>query len=243
MTIRTPRLSGLIEGGAEPLILSANGVDYLRLNTNGSIDLWDGSSWDAGSAGDVLVHQGNNAPLWVTQNNGIAPGAYAIVLDSDIALANSNAVQDLFGKSVTLGVGYYSIEYHAVLVKSAGTTSHTVNSLIGGTSTKGNILAEGHAHYRAANTFPASYVASALESRFAHNAATGVVMTQAITAAAGQILVNYNAIVEVTIGGTLSPQVQCSAAPGGAYTVKAGSFCIIRRLGDDGANVEIGSWA
>lgn len=243
MTIRTPRVSGIIEGGAEPLILSANGVDYLRLNTNGSIDLWNGSSWDVGSSGDVLVHQGNNAPLWVTQNNGIAPGAYAIVLDADISLANSNAVQDLFGKSITLGVGYYSIDYHAFLVKTAGSNSHTLNSLIGGTSTKGTILVEGHAHHRAASTFPVSYTASALESRFAHNATTSVVLTPSIASTGSQISIHYNAIVELTIGGTLSPQVQCSAAPGGAYTVKAGSFCIIRRLGNDGANVEIGSWA
>ena len=243
MTVRTPRVSGLIEGSPQPLLLSSNGVDYIKLNTNGRVDTWDGAAFDIGQSGDVLVHQGNNAPLWVTPSGGLAPEQYAFVNHTDVTLANVNTVQSLFGVGVDLTAGYWMMEYKVILLKTAGTTSHTVNSLIGGTATKGIINVNGNAHHRANSTLPMPYIASAAESRFAHNAATSVITTQAITTAGALVVIDYSAMIEVTIGGTVIPQVQFSAAPGGTYANKAGGYVLLTKMGADGADVSKGTWA
>lgn len=243
MTVRTARVSGTVEGTPQPLLLAANGVDYIKLNTNGRVDTWDGATFDIGQNGDVLVHQGNNAPLWVTPSGGLAPEQYAFVNHTDVTLANVNTVQSLFGVGVDVDEGYWLMEYKVILLKTAGTTSHTVNSLIGGTSTKGIINVNGFAHHRANSTLPMPYVASAAESKFAHNAATAIITTQAITTAGALVVIDYSAMIEVTIAGTIIPQVQFSAAPGGTYANKAGGSCVLTKMGANGANVSKGVWA
>lgn len=167
-------------------------------------------------------------------------------LNAGLAGANVNTAQNVLGVGVTLSSStVYAFEGVYTLVKTAGTTAHTIGLGFGGTATVNNVQ-----YHIAGITDNSSTVAPFI---FSTNA-TGIVMGTAvsvsnttvsysITSAAARNAVRISGVISVNAGGTFIPQYTLSAAPGGAYTTQAGSYFLIYPIGDAGAATNIGTWA
>ncbi|UOF77914.1 hypothetical protein [Caudoviricetes sp.] len=175
---------------------------------------------------------------------GVVPGMQFYMLNSSVAGNNATGAQSLLGLSngVTLsGSTIYAFELFVVLVKTAGTTTHTVSTLFGGTATLNSILYDVRVNDvpNAVNT----YGASANQQGVTSNQASATVTTGNLTTAASYWSAVIKGIVSVNAGGTFHPQYSLSAAPGGAYTAQAGSYMLIYPIGASGSNVNVGTWA
>ena len=164
-------------------------------------------------------------------------GAALAVLLADYALANSTAAQAAFNSStagaLTLPAGLFTFDAELFLTNT-GTTSHFWNVLFGGTATLASI-----AYSIVGNSTTAAGAAASGYSGYA-NAATAFQATPASTSATEFAAVKLRGILNVSAAGTVIPQVQLSAAPGGAQKAKAGSFFRALQLPASGL---IGSWS
>lgn len=138
--------------------------------------------------------------------------------------ANVNTVQNIFDTGQdefnALVNRLYFFELFALLTRTGGTTSHTTTFLFGGTAVKSG---SGWAYVVAAASTPASV--STQGGRFIPNLTTGQLLGST-NATAGEFLqVHIFGSFRVTTGGTFIPQFQYSAAPGGAPTLAANSYC------------------
>lgn len=176
---------------------------------------------------------------------GVVPGAQFFRLNADLAGANVNTAQNLFGVGVTLSAStVYAFEAVYGLSKSAGATAHNLGFGFGGTATVNNILYE---------TF-GSFVLSSTLSGVLRTDVTYAIGSVANSTANTNVYVNAAAAnlswahrirgtISVNAGGTFIPQYTLSAAPGGAYSTVAGSYFMIYPIGASGANVNVGTWA
>jgi hypothetical protein len=188
------------------------------------------------------IYQASNATWYLTQTlpGSLTSGAQLYRLNSDLAGANSTANQSILGVGVTLAAStVYQFEYFYALSKTAGTTSHTLSLLFGGTATVNNIIY---------NIIRISSGTSLID--FSNNALQYTIQTASSTAITGAIVTTTRyeqAIIKGTVsinaGGTFIPQYTLSVAPGGAYSTLAGSYFSITPLSAAGANTSIGSWA
>ena len=171
---------------------------------------------------------------------GIIPGAQFFRLNSDLAGANVNTVQSVFGVSVTLSTStIYAFEAIYYFNKTAGTTSHTLGIGYGGSATLNNVLWSA-IQFDGSATLPNStnnlrYSASA--------SAANLQLSGVSTSAAATVVANIKGIVSINGGGTFTPQYTLSAAPGGAYSTMANSYFLIYPIGASGANISVGAWA
>ena len=172
---------------------------------------------------------------------GLVPAEQYYRLNSSLAGANATGAQSILGVGVTLvGSTVYQFESVFAMSKSAGTTAYTISMLFGGTATLNNIS------YEILSTIDNTAFASTSPlltfNQFIQTASATVIKPSSSTAVGfAQYLVKGT--VSVNAGGTFIPQYSLSAAPGGAYTVAAGSYFKIAPLAASGANVNIGSWA
>lgn len=172
---------------------------------------------------------------------GVIPGMQYFRLNSNLAGANSTAVQNTFGVGVTLSSStVYKFQAEFQLYKTAGTTGHTVSMLFGGTATLNSI------YYTVAiatgTATQSNFIDTAVAEAVVNQATATVINTNSSTA----ILSRYytmSGIVSVNAGGTFIPQYQMSAAPGGAYSTMANSSILIYPIGVAGANISVGTWA
>ena len=173
---------------------------------------------------------------------GIVPGMQYYRLNSPLAGSNVNTAQSWLGVGVTLSSNtVYAFEAIYAHSKSAGTTSHTVSLLFGGTATLNNI---GYwMQSQGDNSGFTSLPLSGTLSQMYIQVATPIVVTGAIAVAATYRLFLIKGTVSVNAGGTFIPQYQLSAAPGGAYTVATGAYFMIYPVGAAGANTSVGTWA
>lgn len=177
------------------------------------------------------------APTSTTR--GIIPTEQFYRLNAGLAGANATGAQNILGVGVTLaGSTVYEFEGVFNIVKSAGTTSHTIAFGFSGTATLNNI-----GYYATVVGGTTSAVTSAGLNVNMATAATSTVLTGAITSAAEYIEIVVKGTVSINAGGTFIPQYTLSAAPGGAYTTQAGSYMKIKPIGAAGANVSVGTWA
>lgn len=171
---------------------------------------------------------------------GVIPSSQFFALNTGYAGTNGTGVQSMYGVGVTLSSStIYRFQGLWMPAKTAGTTSHTISTLFGGTavlnwidySVLWNTNVSGYGIYSTGGSYQTA------------NSATSMGITSARTSATEYSFVTINGIVSVGTGGTLIPQYQLSAAPGGAYTTQAGSWFEIYPVGTAGANVSIGAWA
>jgi hypothetical protein len=184
----------------------------------------------------------NGTALYFTPagtQRGVVPGAQFFRLNADLAGANVNTAQNVFGVGVTLSAStVYAFETVYAINKSAGTTSHSVGIGFGGTATLNNI------GYNVTDTFSTTQIqTSASYQGGTILAATNTTITGATTSATVFISVILKGTVSINAGGTFIPQYTLSAAPGGAYTTQAGSYFLIYPIGASGTNVSVGTWA
>lgn len=164
------------------------------------------------------------------------------VLNADRDGTNATGNQSVFGVGITVGEGWWEYEIEFELVKTAGTTSHTVSIT---PFSAGTVAARRYQALVVSKT--ALTAVSAPTDYMAVNdaAVTATVVTAAITTAAWGVAVRVKGVVSITgvNTATFNPQYALSAIPGGAYTTKAGARAWIKRLGASGANINVGSFA
>lgn len=175
---------------------------------------------------------------------GIIPGAQFYMLNTAYVGSNATGNQSIFGltNGVTLSSStVYVFEIVATMLKTAGTTSHTVSTLFGGTATLNSILYDVRVN-DTPNTI-GTYGGSSNQQGVTANVATATVTTGALTSATSYWSAIIKGIVSVNAGGTFHPQYALSAAPGGAYTTQVGSYMAIWPVGASGSNINVGTWA
>jgi hypothetical protein len=121
------------------------------------------------------------------------------------------------------------------VTRSAGSTSHTLSTLFALSGTLTSMT------YTADTTSTSGNTLGAV-SRIYGTGATATVVTAASTSTTENITVVLKGIIKTNAGGTFTPQIQYSAAPGGAPTVLANSYIKLIPLGTSAA-ASIGSWA
>jgi hypothetical protein len=160
-------------------------------------------------------------------------------LNADVVGANATGAQSMFGVGVTLEANtVYEFEIVVAFLKTAGATNHTFRLGFGGTATLNNIMYE----YVTQNSTSATDTNGSLETGVVETAAETII-TPGIATATQYVYGVIKGTVSIGDAGTFIPQYYLGAAPGGAYSTKAGSFVKIRRIGASGANNNIGGWA
>lgn len=167
----------------------------------------------------------------------IAPYFFKNLAADDVNGANSTSAQPWFptngGVSVA-GSTTYLAEGSLHLSRSAGTTSHTTSVLFGGTATLTSI--RGSCRAKTGDT-----TANAAVNSTIIDVATALIVKAASTSATEQIALHCVWSIRTNGAGTLIPQFQYSAAPGGAPTVKANSFFTMTPLGTSSVDSN-GTW-
>lgn len=161
------------------------------------------------------------------------------VLAADRTGSDIDTAQPVFGASadaLTLEADTtYEFEALYWITRAAGTTSHTTRVLLGGDATFTSLA------FLAQVTNHTSNDLSSVQQIMAF-AATGRTVTAANTSATENLMIRLKGVLRVDAGGTIIPQFQYSAAPGGAPTIKANSFFKARKLGA-GTLTAVGPWA
>lgn len=132
------------------------------------------------------------------------------------------------------GATAYFFEGRLVTTRAAGVTSHTTGLLFGGTATLTSIDYEVLWRTGDAN-------AAAAVNGLRITAATNTAVKAASTSATEDTDLNVFGIVRINAGGTFIPQFQYSVAPGGAPTVKRGTYFRMWPIGSN-TIVSQGTW-
>lgn len=171
---------------------------------------------------------------------GVVPAEQFYSVNSAVVGANGTSAQSIFGVGVTLsGSTIYEFEAAFAMSKSAGTTSHGISLLFGGTASLNNI------GYQITGDISTVSFTSGFGTRYSAfpQVASAIASFGSLTSASIFVVYMLKGIVSVNAGGTFIPQYQLSAAPGGAYSTAVGSYFKIKPIGASGANVSVGAWA
>lgn len=211
--------------------------------SNAPLTLQSGTNLTSATAGAVEY---DGKVIYTTPSSrGVSPSMMYYRLNSNYAGSNATGAQSLFGVSVTLAAStVYAFETHFQIQKSAGTTSHNISLLFGGTVTVNNFDYTATTHRvntaLTADVGGSSPVAVLGFSTVLNSAST---FSSSITSATSTLMCLMRGTVSVNASGTFIPQYQLSAAPGGAYSTLAGSAFYIWPIGAAGANTSVGPWA
>lgn len=170
------------------------------------------------------------------------PEELFLILTSGWTGRDGTGVQGIFGLGATaLGTGVqvradtiYQLEMNVTLIKTAGTTSHTISTAFGGTANINFI------YYNVLQ----SDENGGMNSRFtifgstAVNTRAATVITGALGAATQYFSMYVKGVVSFRTAGTFIPQYVLSAVPGGAYTTQTGSSITLTAIPSS-----IGTWA
>jgi len=191
------------------------------------------------AAGNIEYTSPIFAATPIGTQRGIIPTQQYYRLEADLAGANVNTAQSLFGVGCTLSSStVYEFEIVFALLKTVGATSHSIGVSFGGTATINNFVAMYNGHL---NTTPTTVNGSTTQALF--QAATNLTVTQAVAAATVYFYGVIKGTVSINAGGTFIPQYTLSAAPGGAYSTESGSYVRINPLGASGAATNVGTWS
>ena len=171
---------------------------------------------------------------------GLMPAAHFYRLNTAYVGTTATNTQPALGPAVTLsGSTVYAFEAFYMLIKSAGTTSHTLGFGFGGTATINNVGWSGTAWCNGSASTPNG---SNIFVGFS-TSVSNTVYTTNLTASGVWAQIKLHGTVSINAGGTFIPQYTISANPGGAYTTQIGSYFKIYPIGTSGANTSVGSWA
>ena len=175
-----------------------------------------------------------------SNQRGVVATEQFIALTANYTGADSASAQQVFDATtngaVTLAASTtYMMEGVYYITRSAGTTSHTLSTLfaLGGTLTS--------IAYTAETTSTTGNTLGAV-SRIYGTLATATVVTAASIEATENITVTIRGIVRTNAAGTFAPQIQYSAAPGGAPTILANSFFKLTPIGNNTVTT-VGNWS
>ena len=176
---------------------------------------------------------------------GVTPAAQFFRLNADLAGANVNTAQSVFGVGVTLSSStVYAFEAEYVFTRTAGTTSHTFGLGFAGTATVNNLLYTSQ-NYLVNNALNISQNTSGISSTYCaiNQTANTVSLSTSTTNATSTQIFKLKGTISVNAGGTFIPQYTLSAAPGGAYSTAIGSYFLVYPISTSGANTNVGTWA
>lgn len=212
------------------LVLTTGTSQFVNIGSTGATGVVMGNVTPLFTGGFGWSYVNNSPGIIMDNNHGLngQRGVIASILAADRAGADVATVQNVFASTedeITLdATTAYEFEAQYVLSRAAGTTSHTFATLFGGTATFTSI------DYVAEITNPTGNVLS--NSQMIHaTAATATVLTAANTSATEYIVVKLRGEMRINATGTVIPQFQYSAAPGGAPTIKRNSFFRIKPMG------------
>ncbi|MBZ5616232.1 MAG: hypothetical protein LAO23_19665 [Acidobacteriia bacterium] len=172
---------------------------------------------------------------------GVAAGFSLMTLTANQTGSNSNTAQTWFPgggpTQITLPSSTsYFFRGHITLNRSAGTTSHTISLLLGGTATFTSL------NY-IVNVTDVNGTASVLTTpqviEIADASAHAITSASANAAQFNTIVIE--GVMRINAGGTVIPQFQYSAAPGGAPAIGANSYFRLFPIGADTV-VSVGNW-
>jgi hypothetical protein len=174
-----------------------------------------------------------------SSQRGILPSMPFVCLQSDYVALNSAAAQKVFNTpangSITLpGATTYMFEAVYFMTRAAGSTSHTTAVSFGGDATLTSIT------YLAEASTSTTNVLGAV-NRIIGTAVGAVVVTGAVSTTTEVITIKLTGSLRTNTGGTLIPQFQFSAAPGGAPTVLRNSYFRLTPVGTSSVT-SVGNW-
>jgi len=187
----------------------------------------------------------NGSELYFTPlalQRGLIPNLQYYRLNTTFGGVNATGIQRIFGVGTTLSSSTV-YAFHGVfnLLKTIGTTSHTVSTSFGGGATVNNVTyniigGDGNGTW-------GGRASGAAVNSIAINTTASTAITGALTAATQFLWVTVSGTVSINAGGTFIPQYSLSAAPGGTYSTQIGSYFSIYPIGAAGANTSIGTWS
>ena len=186
-----------------------------------------------GANAEVILKYHVNATPWWELLNPATPAdptfgnlSKYLVAD-DTNGASSSSAQPLFPTApsgLTVKVGTYAFKGFFRLTRASGTTSHTTGfNFALGTSSVTQI-----SYSILANADDTGVLAAV--DRFYGVDQTTTIFKGASTSGTEVIVVEVEGFVTFSIAGTFVPGIQFSAAPGAAFTVKAGSYFIMHPI-------------
>ena len=221
------------------LALQGNGTTGLTIDLNGKINV---PNIALGTAVAGMMEYDGKVPYFTPlgTQRGVVPGMQYYVLNSGYVGTQVTTAQSLFGVGVTLSAStIYAFQSLWAIAKTAGTTTHNVSMLFGGTATVNSIqyivFGSGGSTYNTLQTAATNYNIA--------NTTSSITLTGNQTNAISMTNYRCEGIVSINAGGTFIPQYALSAAPGGAYTTQVGSYFLIYPIGAAGSNVSVGTWA
>jgi hypothetical protein len=176
----------------------------------------------------------------VSSQRGVLPSVPFICLTNDYVGSNASGAQKVFNSptngAITLPAATtYMFEALYFITRSAGTTSHTTGVSFGGTATLTGITYVAEASTTTTNALGAV-------NRIIGTSVGAVIVTGAVTTTTEFITIKLTGTLRTNTGGTIIPQFQFSAAPGGAPTVLRNSYFKVTPMGTSSV-ASVGNWS
>lgn len=187
---------------------------------------------------EVMVRYNLANTRWELLNPASLKSLFKAIPADDTGGANVNTAQPWFptAGAVTLPANTaYEFEGTLILSRAAGSTSHTTGVLFGGSASLTSIEYAADCKTGDANDLQPI-------SGFFSSVATLFTLKAASTSTTEQTIIRVRGVVRIGTAGTLIPQFQYSVAPGGAPTVKRGTYFRLTPLGLDTVTSS-GPWA
>jgi hypothetical protein len=235
-------IAGQISTGGN--VTGANVVGLIRPTAGSAsqapVRFTSGTSTSTAAAGameyDGVVFYGTAT----ASNRGVLPAEQFIALVNDYVANDSASAQKVFNSptngAITLDAATtYMFEGVYYITRSLGSTSHTLGVLFGLGGSLTSIT------YTADTTSTATYALGTV-SRFYNTTASLLTVTGASTSTTENITVVLKGIVRTNAAGTFTPQIQYSAAPGGAPTILKNSYFRVVPVGTSSV-ASVGNWS
>lgn len=202
------------------------------------------NSWPEITSGTVLTtpesgaweYDGTSHYLTTGTGRGAVMTPVFMAVQADFTLSNASGAQNcLTAAADTLTVaGSTSYWMEGQYIINNGTTTHTTAMGFGGTATVTSFEYTAILWTAAANT-----IATAQSTTHVSGVASKVLNATSTNA---WTIIMFKGFVRINAGGTLIPQINFSAAPGGTNLMKVGSYIMLSPMGSNTV-VSVGPWA
>lgn len=220
---------------------SPNGLTARTIKKYGNQALIPGDIYGSGHELLLRYHASGTRwellnPYWKAEHDALEMFR---LLQADVTGADHAVGQSWFVSNGAVAVEAsttYEFFGRLILSRTAGTTSHTTSILFSGTATISSLVGRISSRTGDANTLAADHSVEMISGAATVAKAASTSATEQIS-----IMVHGTLVIAAAGAGTLIPEFQYSAAPGGAPTIKRGTFFKMRKLGTS-AVTSRGTW-
>jgi len=215
-------------------------------------NIFIGRTWDWGTSGSSTAHEFdatkciNNILIdsaigrqYVLNGPGQYMAEAYTILSANATGLDDTSAQNIFDAAAdtltVAGSTTYEVEAVVYITRTAGTTSHQVQWLFGGT------CAFNAAVITAIVANPTGNALGTPQMKMLTAKAASTI-TAANTSATEHVMIKLHGIMQIATGGTIIPQIQYTVAPGGAPTFVKESYFRARPIGTSTAFAS-GPWA